>query len=404
MEVHALRSDVDQILSEKDAEALLLFSESYKDGNMYYLSKFLAIDPFMLFKKVGNPPTIVISPMEASRAKKESIVRDVRSFADYDYFNIVKAAKDPQIGGMRVQAHVLEKEIGKRSLIAVSQSFPALLADFLRSEGFNIRPFHNLVENARETKEPDETKEMIEVQRIAEKVTAEIIDIVANCSVESNGALTFKADGKKHFLTSGKIKSIMGHAFLDEGVLNEDPIISCGPLSAIPHYSGEPDDKLKANQPIIMDIFPQSIRKRYFTDMTRTVVKGKAPKEIKKMFETVFEARDASLEALHAGALGSDMFHLCCNVFEKASYETIRGGKQIEKGFIHSLGHGVGLTVHESPGMGENSKIPLKEHAVVTVEPGLYDPKLGGVRIEDIVEITKEGCRNFTKMPVQLEV
>jgi Xaa-Pro aminopeptidase len=404
MEVSALRSDIDQILSEKGAEALLLVSESYKDANMYYLSKFLALDPFMLFKKVGSPPTIVISPMEFLRAKKESIVRDIRSSAEYNYFNIVKAAKDPQIGAMKAQAYVLEKEISKKPLIAVPQSFPALLADFLRSEGLNVQPFHNLVENARETKEPDEIEEMIEVQRVAEKVTSEIIEMIANCKVESNGTLTFKADGKKQFLTSGKIKSIMGHAFIDEGVLNEDPIVSCGPLSAIPHYSGEPDDKLKANQPIIMDIFPQSIRKRYTSDMTRTVVKGKAPKEIKKMFDTVLEARNASLDALHAGALGSDMFHLCCNVFEKNGYETIRGGKQIEKGFTHSLGHGVGLAVHESPGMGEVSKLPLKDHAVVTVEPGLYNPKLGGVRIEDIVEITKKGCRNLTEMPIQLEV
>jgi len=403
--VTSLRFDINQILVEKGAEALLLYSESFKDVNMYYLTKFLAPDPFILLKKVDKPPTIIIGPMEFLRAKEESIVKDVRSLAEYDYFNIVKAAKDPQVGGMKVIATVVEKEIGKKPLIAVPQSFSALLMDFLRGEGLNIKPFSNLVEKARETKEPDEIEEMTAVQRITEKGTSKIIDSIANSKTEPNGTLTFSANGKRQPLTAGKVKSLMTHVFIDNGVvMSEDPIVACGPKSALPHYSGEPDDKLKANQPIIMDIFPQSLRKRYGTDMTRTVVKGKAPKDIKKMFETVLETRNACLDALHAGVLGSDMFNLSCDVFEKAGYETIRGGKQIQKGYTHSLGHGVGLAVHESPGMSELFKFPLREHNVVTVEPGLYDPKIGGVRIEDIVEVTKKGCNNLTKMPIQLEI
>jgi len=399
-----VRSDIDKILEEKGASALMLFSESFKDANMYYLTKFLAPDPFMLLKKVGNPPTIVINPMEFLRAKEESTVKDVRSYAQYNYFNIVKKAKEPQVGGMKFLASVVKKEIGKKSLIAVPQSFPALLMDFLRNEGLKVKPFHNLVEKARETKESDEINEMIAVQRITEKATSEIIETISNCDIDSDGTLTFKKEGKKQILTAGKLKSQIWHAFIDHEVITEDTIVACGPRSAMPHYFGEPGDVLKANQPIIMDIFPQSLRKRYGTDMTRTVVKGKASKTIKKMFDAVLEARNASLDALHAGVLGSDMFNLVCDVFEKAGYETIRGGKQIEKGFIHGLGHGVGLAVHEGPGMSELFKFPLKEHTTVTVEPGLYDPKVGGVRIEDIVEVTKKSCKNLTKMPIQLEI
>jgi Xaa-Pro aminopeptidase len=235
-------------------------------------------------------------------------------------------------------------------------------------------------------------------------VISKIIDTIANSKIEPNGTLTYKADGRKETLTSGKVKAMMGHAFLDSGIVNEDPIVACGPKSALPHYSGENEDKFKANQPIIFDIFPQSIRKRYFTDMTRTVVKGKAPKQIKKMFDAVKQAHDASIDAIHAGVVGSDVYNLCCDILEKAGYESTRGGNQTEKGFIHGLGHGVGLAVHEGPGMGELSKFPVSEHAVVTVEPGLYDPMIGGVRIEDTVEVTQKGCRNLTKMPVQLEI
>ena len=125
---------------------------------------------------------------------------------------------------------------------------------------------------------------------------------------------------------------------------------------------------------------------------------------VKKMFEAVLEAKNASVDALHAGALGSDLNDVCCDVLEKAGYETVRGGKRIARGFIHSLGHGVGLEIHEGPTLSELYKFPLKEHNVVTVEPGLYDPEIGGVRIEDIVEVTKRGCNNLTKMGIRLEV
>jgi Xaa-Pro aminopeptidase len=138
--------------------------------------------------------------------------------------------------------------------------------------------------------------------------------------------------------------------------------------------------------------------------MTRTVVKGRASKAVKKMFEIVLQTKESAVDAIRAGVLGSDMQNLCCDLLEKAGYETIRGGKQISKGYIHNLGHGLGLDVHEGPSMSEFYKYALEEHNVVSVEPGLYDPKIGGMRIEDIVEVTKKGCNDLTKMDIFLEV
>ncbi|GAG87182.1 unnamed protein product, partial [marine sediment metagenome] len=135
-----------------------------------------------------------------------------------------------------------------------------------------------------------------------------------------------------------------------------------------------------------------------------TVVKGKASNKLKKMFDTVFEAKNASLDAIQAGALGSHIYDVCCDVLEKAGYETTRNGKKVTRGMTHGLGHGVGLQIHESPRMSELSTSPLKEHNVVTVEPGIYDPDVGGVRLEDIIEVTKMGYRNLTRMETQLEI
>ncbi len=368
---------------------------------MYYLTKFLAPDPFIFLKKVDASPVIVVNQMEYPRAQKESIVKDVRSYVDYKYLEVAKAAKDPQMGTMKFIANVAEKELGVDTKICVPSDFPAMAADVLRKEGLTIKPMFNIVEKARETKDVDEITEIKVVQAVAEKANAEVVDFIANADVDPNGTLIVQ----KEPLTVGKVKSVFGHKFLDHGcTMEEDILVACGPKGSDPHYSGDPQDVLKANQPIILDIFPRNVQRRYWTDMTRTIVKGKASDEVKKMFNTVLEAKNASMDAVQAGVLGSDVYDVCCDVLEKAGYETTRGGKKITRGLTHSLGHGVGLEIHESPGMNELYKFPLKEHNIVTVEPGLYDPDIGGLRIEDIVEVTKTGCNNLTKMEIRLEV
>jgi len=396
-----MRGDLDGILVEKGAEALLLYSESFRNANMYYLTKFLAPDPFIFLKKVDAEPIIVVSQMEYPRARKQSIVKDVRSYFDYKYLEVVKAAKEPRLGTMKFIANVAKKELGVGTRICVPPDFPSMATDVLREEGLAIKPMFDVVEKARETKDAEEIDEVKAVQAVAEEVTVEAIDLIANADVDANGTLIVE----KEPLTVGKVKSFFGRKFSGHGCsMEEDMVVACGQKGSDPHYSGEPQDELKANQPIVLDIYPRSIQKRYWTDMTRTVVKGKASDKAKKMFNAVLEAKNASIDAIQAGALGSDVYNVCCDVLEKAGYETIRGGRQITCGFIHSLGHGVGLDPHEGPSMSELYRFPLKEHSLVTVEPGLYDPKVGGVRIEDLVEVTKAGCSNLTKMEIRLGV
>jgi Xaa-Pro aminopeptidase len=396
-----LIGDLDNILAEKEAEALLLYSESFKNSNMYYLTKFLAPDPFIFLKKVDADPVIVVNQMEYPRAQKQSIVEDVRSYFDYKYLEVVKTAKEPHLGTTKFIAKVAKKELGTSTKICVPHDFPAMATDVLREENLIIKPMFNVVEKARETKDTTEIDDIKAVQEVAEEVTAEAIALIANADVDANGTLMVE----KRPLTVSKVKAFFGHKFLDHGcIMEEDIIVACGPKGSDPHYSGDPQDVLKANQPIILDIVPRSAQKRYWTDMTRTIVKGKASDKVRKTFNAVLEAKNASMDAIQAGVLGSDVHDVCCDVLEKAGYETTRGGKQIVKGLTHSLGHGVGLDIHEGPRISELYKFPLKEHNIVTVEPGLYDPDVGGLRIEDIVEVTKEGCSNLTKMEIQLEV
>ncbi len=400
-----MRKDIDRILSDKGLESILSYSGSVKDANMYYLTGFLALDPFIFLKKVDEDPILVVNQMELPRAKAESRVKDVRSYVDYDFMRIVKSANDPRAGIMKFVASLVKKELEIDASICVPPNFSVMLADFLRNEGLKISPEFDVIEKARETKEPHEVEAIRSVQETVEEAASRVIKFIAETDIASDGTLHYRENGKRKKLTVGKLRSVFDHTFVDKGcVAEEETIITGGPYGAIPHYTGRTGDILKTNQPIVLDVFPKSVRERYVSDMTRTVVKGRATRDVKKMFETVSHVRDAAMDAIKAGVPGKEMQILCYDLFEKAGYETIRGGKQIRKGYIHSLGHGVGLEVHEGPGMGELSKFPLEEHNVVTVEPGLYNPKIGGVRIEDIVEVTKKKCKNLTKMEICLEI
>ncbi|PVX25528.1 MAG: aminopeptidase P family protein [Candidatus Bathyarchaeum sp.] len=393
--------DLDNILAAKDVEALFLYSDSFRDANMYYLTEFLAPDPFVFLKRTDEDPIIVVSQMEYARAQKQSIVKDVRSYFDYDYMTAVKSVKEPQLGAIQFIANIIKQELGRETKICVPPSFPVILADVLRAEGLTIEPTLGVVEKARETKDKHEVETIKQIQQINEEVTTQAIELIANSEVGTNK--TLRSNGEP--LTVGKVKSFFGHKLLENGCLpEEDIIVACGPKSSDPLYVGETEDVLKADQPIILDIYPRSIQKRYWTDMTRTVVRGKASRKVKKMFDAVVEAKDASLDAIHAGAVGSDVYDVCCDALEKSGYETTRRGNKVTRGMTHSLGHGVGLQIHESPRIGEFSTFALKEHSVVTVEPGIYDPDVGGVRLEDIIEVTKSGYSNLTRMETQLEI
>jgi Xaa-Pro aminopeptidase len=151
-----------------------------------------------------------------------------------------------------------------------------------------------------------------------------------------------------------------------------------------------------------MDIFPQHKRTRYWADMTRTVSKGEPPAEIRKMFEVVKRAQDAGIKALRPGVTGREVHELVEDIIWQAGYDTMRPGQKknpadpTPRGFIHSTGHGVGLEIHEAPAIARSGTTPLLAGDVVTIEPGVYDPVIGGVRLEDMLVITEGGARNLT--------
>ncbi|MDO8494054.1 MAG: M24 family metallopeptidase, partial [Deltaproteobacteria bacterium] len=178
-------------------------------------------------------------------------------------------------------------------------------------------------------------------------------------------------------------------------------IIAGGEQGCDPHCIGS--GPLKPHEAIIVDIFPRSDQSRFFGDATRTFCKGKATPELKRQYIAVKTAQEMAIKMIRASANGKKIYQAVVKFFEKTGYLTqvINGVKQ---GFIHGVGHGIGLQIHEEPVRINKSDFILKKGNVLTVEPGLYYLKTGGVRIEDIVYVTTSGCEVFPSYPKNLEI
>jgi Xaa-Pro aminopeptidase len=277
--------------------------------------------------------------------------------------------------------------IGKA--VQVPIHFPLDMADFLRKYGAKLTPtFPFFPQRAVKTKE--------EIKYIQESLvhTKTAFRTIENILQKS------KIRGKRIYyqnkiLTSEFLKQTAESTLFKNGMFDIlGMIVSCGKQTAVPHHSGT--GPILPHQPIVCDIFPRHRKTGYFADMTRTFVKGKPSPEIVKMYNAVLQAQNAAVKKIHAGISAKEVCDVAAEVIIKSGYHVG------ETGFIHGLGHGVGLDVHEKPSLKPGSVDILEAGNIVTVEPGLYYPKIGGIRLEDMVLVTKTGCQNLTNYPKKL--
>jgi Xaa-Pro aminopeptidase len=260
------------------------------------------------------------------------------------------------------------------------------------------------VETARDTKEKPELESLRDVGKRTVRIVDYVLQLLRNAR-EKRGRLQV---GRRR-ATVGLLKSIIASRLAAEGLLApEGTIFAVGHSGADPHNAGEPTAQIKKGKLIVFDIFPQA-ESGYWSDLTRTFVVGTADSKARKMFEVVQQAQGDALDYLKEGVTGEATMNRACDAIEHAGFKTVRQvytGKErkIASGFIHSLGHGVGLTIGESPYLSFNSRATLKAGEVVTVEPGVYLPGYGGVRIEDTVLIKTKGIENLTPIEKELEL
>ncbi|WP_058827082.1 Xaa-Pro peptidase family protein [Haloferax sp. Q22] len=371
-----------------------LISADGSDSNQLYLSGFDAPDPYVtLYTPAGIH--LLVSTLEFGRAKKESRADTVSRLSDYDYRD--KHAEHGSVVGKAktVAAFLADHDIDS---LAVPADFPLGTADALRDEGVVVEAeTDDVLTNIRAVKADEEVEHVHAAQDANEAAMRAAEGLIRDADVADDGTLTYEGEP----LTSERVKEEIEVTLLRHGCALDETIVACGADAADPHDRGS--GPLRADEAVIIDIFPRDKETKYNGDMTRTFVKGEPSPEIREWFDLTEEAFEAALDAVEPGATGADVHDAVCDVYEAAGENTLRADPSAETGFIHSTGHGVGLDVHELPSLSPSGE-ELRPGHVITIEPGLYDPEIGGVRIEDLVVVTEDGYENLTEYPVEFVV
>lgn len=371
------------VLAEKNYDAYVAYDSS-ADADMRYLAGFLASDPYIYIHSKSGSETIVVSSMEELRARKESSCNVItRSAAKLP--ELLQELKDPE----RATAQMIRNLAGAKLLVPASM--PVGFAQTLMQVA-EVGVDRGTVASLRCVKTAEEIAQIREVQMRNEEATRAAVDLIRKSEIDEHGGLVREDEP----VTSERVRDVIAAALRPYACEERDTIISCGTDTAMPHCLGT--GQLCAHQPIVMDVFPRNLKTGYFADMTRTISKGAPSEEIVRMYEAVHEAKELAAAMLRPGITGAEVHNAVAAFFTAKGYETAG-----TSGFIHSLGHGVGLEIHEGPSLSPSGGI-LEPGNVVTIEPGLYYPGTGGVRLEDMGVITEDGFDRFTTFEEQLIV
>ena len=379
------------IVKVMKGQAILIIDSSESNADLYYRINFFVPDP-VIYIEHKRRKILVLNELEMERGKIEANVDFILSFSEYR--NKLPSKKRNK----RVFTNIVDllfKEYNVKGAV-VPGTFPVKYADELRKLGYRINykeeePFFE--ERLKKT-----TKEIDLIKDSLAK-TSKAMDLAFRM-ISSSRVLKNILYFNDAPLTSGRLKGEINALLSLLGYTASHTIVSCGIHSSMPHHSG--DGPLLADRPIVIDIFPRSQKSGYFGDMTRTFVKRNPSKELEKMYKTVLNGQKLGIGLIKHGVKTRDVHQSIVDFFKNSGFETgyINGKHQ---GFIHSTGHGLGLEIHEPPRIGYGEGI-LEEGNVVTVEPGLYYEKLGGIRIEDVVVVKKDRCLNLTRYPKRFRV
>ncbi|GAB7008362.1 M24 family metallopeptidase [Halorubrum trueperi] len=388
------RSRLDARLGDVGTDGYLL-DASKDDANQLYLSGFTGPDPFLSLYVDGSIH-LLVSGLEYGRARSEAAADTVERHADYDY----------EYGGRDERYDMYAAFVRDKGAVSVSMPprAPVGTADALRERGIDVAVDEDdRLQDVRAVKTDAEIEHIRESQRANEAAMRAAESLLANADVaeETDDADPGTLLHGDEPLTSERVAEEIEVTLLRHGCALDQTIVAGGAQAADPHDRGS--GPLRANEAIIVDIFPRSKATKYNADMTRTFCVGGPSETLRRWYDLTERALVAALDAVEPGATGDDVHAAACEVYEGADLPTFRTDPETETGFIHSTGHGIGLDVHESPRLASGGG-ELEPGHVVTVEPGLYDPDVGGVRIEDLVVVTESGYENLTEYPIEFVV
>jgi len=367
----------------------LIVASSEHDSDMLYATRFFAPDPFIFLEQNGKR-TLVLSDLEIDRGRKQATADQILPYSKFEKEVQGSSAKAPAYE--KVLAHFLTQKKVRSALVPAS--FPLGFARALESKKIRLQPTSDLFWPEREAKTETELRLLRKALEITEAGMKRGMDVLKRAKPGKGQKLQWSGA----VLTSEILRAEIDSAVLRAGGLPANTIVAGGDQACDPHERGS--GPLKANSLIIIDIFPRSAASGYYGDLTRTVVRGRASDAQRRLWETVNAGQAVALKKMKPGVDGLKLHQEVKQFFTDRGYPTrVRDGRQT--GFFHGTGHGLGLEIHEFPRF---QKTIFKPGQVLTVEPGLYYPGLGGTRTEDVVAITKRGIRMLSRCKNQLEL
>jgi len=376
----------------KSSENLLMVADTEHDANMLYAVGMFVPDPF-IYLRIRGRELIVMSDLEVDRAR--------RAAPHCRVLSLTKCQDRLRRAGIRSPslAQAIREILSSKGVrrVLVPSGFPLGIATELTRLRISVKVRQGNFFSQREQKLPAEVKKISAALVMAEVGMAEGMQFLRAAKIARDRRLLHN-----HVpLTSEKLRSVIDTAVLQASGLPAHTIVASGRQGCDPHERGF--GPLRADEPIIIDIFPRSQQTGYFGDITRTVVRGRANEGVRRLYDTVWRGQKLAFRKLRAGVPTVEVHRAVKEFFVQQGYETGKRHGRME-GFFHGTGHGLGLELHEAPRLGSNSPGKLKPGHVVTVEPGLYFSELGGVRLEDVALVTNNGARNLTRFEKVLEI
>jgi Xaa-Pro aminopeptidase len=374
---------------------VLIYADSIRSPEMRHEVPIAVPDPFLYAERNGERHVVVTS-FEVDRIKEVAPELDTIPPEEFGL---------DELYAQGLPRDQIELEIAVRAVrkfgigsAAVPKTFPLEVADHLRENGVELKADRELFISRRRVKNEAELAGIGRAQRAAE-AAMEAAREVLRAAEPRNGNLV--VDGEP--LTCEGLKLVVEKVFSEHGVFADEFIVSHGAQTAVGHDMGS--GPIAPNEPICFDLFPRDRESGCYADMTRTFVVGEPSEELAEFHRLCKEALERSVAAVKPGVAGSEVYGISCEIFEEHGFPTLRSkqaGEVLKDGFYHSLGHGVGLEVHEQPNLGRGPG-ELVAGDVIAVEPGLYRNGYGGCRLEDLVRVTEDGAERLTDFPYDLK-
>lgn len=400
-------SDLDRVMEERNIGSLIIFGDqTLGNPDLAYVAGTSLPRGGVFLKRKSHPPALIVSNIDIGSARRGR-VRQIKSFSDYGYEKIYGRYERDEARARFYRKMIRDEGLGGPVVVTGrnDSSSTLYLVDSLRKQGLKVvgEKSPTIMETVRETKDNAEIRRLREVGKRTCWVVNQTLEFLRTARTKGT-RVVYRSKG----LTVGDVKKVISQFLAQKNlVATEDTIFAAGRGSSDPHYGGEDKDSIRPQEPIVFDIFP-SEPDGYWHDTTRTLTYGPPPRKVKEMYQSVLEAQSLALDMVKEGAPCRELMLSVCKLFENRGYPTARqlakGNKEARtRGFMHGLGHGVGLTIGERPYLSLYGEDRLKRRAVVTVEPGLYDPKYGGVRLEDTM-VVGSPSENLTSLEKDMEL